>query len=47
MRANASVKSVERKPAAVQTVTTITVEIEGGSKPALVADWVTRTVFDS
>ena len=47
VRANASVKSVELKPAAVQTVTTITVEIEGASKPALVADWVTRTVFDS
>ena len=47
VRARAAVKSVELKPAAVQTVTTITVEIEGGSKPALVADWVTRTVFDS
>ena len=47
VRANASVKSVELKPAAVQTVTTITVEIEGGSKPALVADWVTRSVFGS
>ena len=47
VRARAAVKSVELKPAAVQTVTTITVEIEGGSRPALVADWVTRTVFDS
>ena len=35
------------EPASVQTTTTITVEIEGGAKPALVADWVTRTVFDS
>ena len=47
VRAHAAVKSVELKPASIQTVTTITIEIEGGSKPALVADWVTRTVFDS
>ena len=47
VRARAVVKSVELKPAAVQTTRTITVEIEGASKPALVADWVTRTVFDS
>ena len=47
VRAHAVIKSVELKAAAVQTVTTITVEIEGGSRPALVADWVTRTVFDS
>ncbi len=47
VRANAVVKSVELKAASVQTVTTITVEIEDGTKPALVADWVTRTVFDS
>ncbi len=47
VRANAVVKSVELKAASVQTVTTITVEIEDGAKPALVADWVTRTVFDS
>ena len=40
-------EGTEQLKAAVQTVTTITVEIEGGSKPALVADWVTRTVFDS
>ena len=47
VRAHAVIKSVELKAAAVQIVTTITVEIEGGSRPALVADWVTRTVFDS
>ena len=47
VRARAAVKSVELKPAAVQTTRTITVEIEGAPKPALVADWVTRTVFDS
>ena len=47
VRADAVVKSVELKAASVQTVTTITVEIEDGTRPALVADWVTRTVFDS
>jgi len=47
VRAHAVVKSVELKPASIQTVTTITVEIEDGPRPALVADWVTRTVFDS
>ncbi len=47
VRAHATVESVELKPASVQTVTSITIEIEGGSKPALVAEWVTRTVFDS
>ncbi len=47
VRAHAVVKSVELKTAAVQTVTTITVEIEDVAKPALVADWVTRMVFTS
>ena len=47
VRAHAAVKSVELKGTSVQSVTTITVEIEGVAKPALVADWVTRTVFDS
>ncbi len=47
VRAHAVTKSLELKLAAVQSTTTITVEIEDGSKPALVADWVTRTVFDS
>ena len=26
---------------------TVTVEVEGGDKPAIVADWITRIVFDS
>ena len=47
VRAHAVVKTVELKGVSVQSVTTITVEIEGVAKPALVADWVTRTVFDS
>jgi hypothetical protein len=29
----------------LQVTRTITVEIEGESKPALVADWVTRLVY--
>ena len=29
------------------SLTTITVEIEGEGKPALVADWIGRTVYDS
>jgi len=47
VRAQASVKSVELKGSSVQTTTTILVEIEGASRPALAAEWVTRTVFDS
>ena len=47
VRAHAAVKSVELRGTSVQTVTTMTVEIEDVAKPALVADWVTRTVFDS
>ena len=47
IRAQASVKSVELKGSAVNQTRTITVEIEDLDKPALVADWVTRIVFDS
>lgn len=47
VRAAATVKSVELKGAAINTTRTITVEIEGVDKPALVADWIGRMVFDS
>ena len=47
VRAHAAVKSVELKGASVQSVITMTVEIEDVAKPALVADWVILTVFDS
>lgn len=47
VRAHATVKSVELKGAAINTTRTITVEIEGVEKPALVADWIGRIVFDS
>lgn len=47
VRARAAVKSVELKGSAVDQVRTVTVEIDGADKPALVADWVTRIVFES
>jgi acyl dehydratase len=46
IRASAVLASVDLKDANnLQVVRTITVEIEGESKPALVADWVTRLVY--
>ena len=35
----------EKKPGQWQFVHNVTVEIEGEEKPALVADWLTRTVY--
>ena len=46
VRASSVLKAVEQKdPSTLQVTRTITVEIEGESKPALVADWVTRAVY--
>jgi acyl dehydratase len=45
IRAKAVTKAVELKGNAINTTRTITVEIEGEDKPALVADWITRLVF--
>ena len=45
IRASGVTKSVELKGNAINTTRTITVEIEGEEKPALVADWITRLVF--
>ena len=46
IRASSVLAAVEAKDAnTLQMVRTITVEIEGDSKPALVADWVSRAVF--
>ena len=45
VRASGVTKSVELKGNAINTTRTITVEIEGEDKPALVADWITRLVF--
>lgn len=45
IRVHKLLSKVELKGNAVQQTQTMTVEIEGGSKPALVADWVTRAVY--
>ena len=46
IRASSVLKAVDQKdPSTLQVTRTITVEIEGESKPALVADWVTRAVY--
>lgn len=46
VRASAVLKAVEAKdPHTLQVTKTYTVEIEGESKPALVADWITRLVY--
>ena len=46
IRASSVIAAVEAKdPNTLQMTRTITVEIEGDSKPALVADWVSRAVY--
>jgi acyl dehydratase len=45
IRASGVTKAVELKGSAINVTRTITVEIEGEDKPALVADWITRLVF--
>jgi acyl dehydratase len=45
VRASGVTKAVELKGNAINVTRTITVEIEGEDKPALVADWITRLVF--
>ena len=45
IRARAVLAAVELKGAWVQTTRTLTVEIEGEGKPALVADWMTRIMY--
>lgn len=45
IRATSVLSGVEIKGDNVQTTRTITVEIEGGDRPALVADWITRLVY--
>jgi acyl dehydratase len=46
IRARSTFKSAELKdPNTVHTTVTVTVEIDGEEKPALVADWITRLVF--
>ena len=46
VRASSVLTAVDQKdPNTLQVTKTYTVEIEGESKPALVADWVTRLVY--
>jgi acyl dehydratase len=45
VRVHSLLKSVELKGNAIQVTRTMTVECEGVEKPALVADWVTRSVY--
>jgi acyl dehydratase len=45
IRAASTVKSVEPKGSSIQVTKTYTIEVEGGDKPAVVADWVTRIFF--
>jgi acyl dehydratase len=45
IRAHSVVKSVELKGNSVQITKTYTIEVEGGEKPAVVADWITRLMF--
>jgi acyl dehydratase len=45
IRARAVTANAELKGSAVEVTRNFTVEIEGEEKPALVAEWVTRTVY--
>ncbi|MBK5223984.1 MAG: MaoC family dehydratase [Acidimicrobiia bacterium] len=45
IRAASTVKSVTLKGSSVEVTKSYTVEVEGGDKPALVADWLTRLFF--
>ena len=46
IRASSVVSAVDQKdPNTLQVTRTVTVEIEGETKPALVAEWVTRLVY--
>ena len=45
IRARSVLTAVELKEPWVQTTRTMTVEIEGERKPAMVADWITRIMY--
>ncbi|MFT5441046.1 MAG: acyl dehydratase [Myxococcota bacterium] len=45
IRVHKLLSKVELKGNAIQQTQTMTVEIEGGTKPALVADWLVRAVY--
>lgn len=45
IRVHSLVSKIELKDNAVQRTQTMTIEIEGESKPAIVADWLTRLFY--
>ncbi len=45
IRLSAVISNVELKGTSVQTTRTMTVEIDGSERPALVAEWIGRTVY--
>ena len=46
IRASSTLSAVDKKdPNTLQVTRTMTVEIEGESRPALVAEWITRQVY--
>ena len=45
IRARGVTTNAELKGNAIDVTRTFTVEIEGEAKPALVAEWITRTVY--
>ncbi len=45
VRARFAVRSVDVVPGGIQTVWQVTVEIDGATKPALVAEWLTRAYY--
>ncbi len=47
VRANSVISKVELKGAAINSTRVITVEIDRSPRPALVAEWIGRIVFDS
>ena len=47
IRASAVISNVELKGTSLQTTRTMTIEIEDQERPALVAEWIGRAVYDS
>lgn len=47
IRAQLTITEVVRKGTSVDMTRTVTVELEGAEKPALIAEWIGRTVFSS
>jgi len=45
VRASSVISEVVLKGSAIDTTRTVTVEIDGIDKPALIAEWIGRTVF--